>query len=105
MKGLLDEPRSMGQLVPRGPPFARHHDDLDRRPAISHHRGKLETVHGTRHINVRKNHPNILAALEYSYCFVSICSFNYLKARIFDRSDGIEANEQLILDDQDRRCF
>jgi hypothetical protein len=49
---------------------------------------KLKPIYGTTHLNVRKYHPDVPAALECPYCFVGVGSFNDLEARILDHFDG-----------------
>jgi hypothetical protein len=66
---------------------------------------EFETVYGTWHLNIRKHHTDVAAVLEYPNCFVSVCGFNNLKARILNRLDGTQANQWFIFDDEDRRCF
>ncbi len=41
---------------------------------------QFETVDGPWHVNIRKDHADVAAVLEYPYCFVSVCGFNNLKA-------------------------
>jgi hypothetical protein len=53
---------------------------------------EFETVHGAWHVDIRKDHSDVAAIFEDPYCFVSICSFNNLEARLLDRSDGTQAN-------------
>lgn len=66
---------------------------------------ELETVYGAWHLNIRKDYSNVAAVLEYPYCFVSVCSFNNLEARIRDSSDSTIANQWFVFDDQDSGCF
>jgi len=53
---------------------------------------EFETVYGARHLNIRKDDSKVAAVLEYPYCFVSVCSFNNLEARILNSSDRIKSN-------------
>ena len=46
-----------------------------------------ETVHRTRHVNIRKYHPDVAAALEYLYCFLGVGGLNDLEACIFSNID------------------
>jgi len=66
---------------------------------------EFETVYGARHLNIRKDDSNVAAVLEYPYCFVSVCSFNNLEARILDSPDSIQANQWFVFDDEDSWCF
>ena len=68
------------------PTSARGYDYFDRWPAISDGMSELETVHGTGHMDVSKNHPDIPAALKYPDRFVGVGSFNDLEASLLDRS-------------------
>ncbi len=38
---------------------------MKRRPAMADGMSKFETVNGPRHVNIRKHHPDVAAALEY----------------------------------------
>ena len=66
---------------------------------------EFETVYGAWHVNVREDHSNVAAVLEYPYCFVSVCSFNNLEARILDSPDSTKANQWFVFDDEDGWCF
>jgi hypothetical protein len=49
---------------------------------------ELKAVNGAWHVNVCKDHSDVAAVLEYPYCFVSVCGFDNLEARIFNRTDS-----------------
>jgi hypothetical protein len=85
--------------------MARGHYYLDGRPTVADGMSEFETVYRAWHVNIRKNHPDVAAVLEYSYCFVSVCSFNNPEARILDSSDSTKANQWFIFDDEDSWCF
>ncbi len=53
---------------------------------------KFETVHGARHVNIRKYHPDAAAALKYLYCFVCVGSFDDLEACVLNHPDGAHTN-------------
>ena len=49
---------------------------------------KFATVHRSGHVNIRKYHPDVAAALEYPYCFVGVGIFNDLEACILNHFDS-----------------
>ena len=65
--------------------MARGHNYLNGRPAVADGVSQFETVYGPWHVNICKDHSDVAAVLEYPYCFVSVCSFTNLKARILYR--------------------
>jgi hypothetical protein len=81
--------------------MARSHNYPDRRPPISDGMSEFQPIHRAGHVNVGKYNPDIPAALKYPYCFVGIGSFNDLEAGILDRSDGAQANQRFIFNDED----
>ncbi len=61
---------------------------------------QLKTVHRTRHVNVGKYHPDIIAALKYLYCFVGVGRLKYLKACILSHLDRGPTNERFVFNDE-----
>ena len=103
--GLGKETAALRKVVFAYQITARGHYYLDGRPAVADGMSEFETVYGAWHVNIREDYANVAAVLEYPYCFVSVCSFNNLEARILYRSDGTKANQWFIFDDKDSWCF
>jgi hypothetical protein len=99
VKRLLDEPSPVRQLISRGPPFARHHHDLDGRPAISHRCGKLETVHGTRHVDVGQHNINQTADQHVDRA-VRVAYRNHLVPGLAELELDIHENERLVFHEE-----
>ena len=86
--GLGKETAALRKVVFAYQMMARGHYYLDGRPAVADGMSEFETVYGAWHLNIRKDHSDVAAVLEYPYCFVSVCSFNNLEARILDSPDS-----------------
>jgi hypothetical protein len=56
-------------------------------------------------VNIRKDYSDVASVLEYSYCFVSVCSFNDPEARVFDHFQSTQTNQWFIFNDEHRRYF
>ena len=59
--------------------MSRGQDDLHRRPTVTNAGGELHAVHASRHIDVGKDDPNILATLQNADRFVGVGCFNRLE--------------------------
>ena len=55
-------------------------------------------------MNIGKDNADVVSVLEYSYCFVSVCSFNSPITCILYRLHSTQANEWFIFDNEDRWC-
>ena len=68
---------------------------------MSHGMGQFKTVHRTWHVNVGKDHPDIVAVLKYLYCFIGVGSLKDLKTCILSHFDRAPANQRFVFNDED----
>jgi hypothetical protein len=84
---------------------ARGHNDLNGRPAMADGVSEFEPVHGTWHVHVRKDYPDVAAILKYPDCFIGVGGFNDLKACVLYGSGGTEPDQEFIFDNKNRWSF
>lgn len=56
---------------------------------MAHGMREFETVHRTRHVNIGKDHPDVVAGLQNAYGLIGVRGFDNLKPGIlngFDRA-------------------
>jgi hypothetical protein len=65
--------------------------------------GQLQTIHGTRHLNVSENNVDVRALLKDCDSFIRVPSFDSLVAGFVQELNCCHAKKQLIFDHKDDR--
>lgn len=81
--------------------MARDDNDLDRGPTTANILGKLQAIHGTRHIDIGENDPDVGSRCQNLDRLVSIRRLESLKSCLLDHVDRIHQQKRLVFDDQD----
>ena len=81
--------------------LTRHHQDLDRGPAVVHRMGQFQPVHAAGHVDIRENQSNVCARFQQSNRFVRIAGLDRRETRFFDDFDGKYPQQRFILHDKD----
>jgi hypothetical protein len=61
---------------------------------------KPKAIHRTRHLNIRKDDPNIQSVFEYGNCFDCVGSFDHLKPGLLNGGDSIPPEQGLVVDNE-----
>jgi hypothetical protein len=67
---------------------------------VSHHRGELQSVHGSRHLDIGEHDGDVQSGFEYYDRFIGVRCFNNFKAGFFDHIGRMHSNHEFILDDE-----
>jgi hypothetical protein len=72
---------------------------VDWRPTPSNGMAKLQSIHGPRHVDVRKHRPNIATAFQQQYRFVRIARFQHCVSSVFHHTYSVHPDKGFIFDD------
>ena len=101
--GFGHEPAVVGYLARNGTTSSGRQHQSNVGPTLGHPRRQCKAVHGPRHLDVSKKHPDIVApALKNRPGFIGARCLDDGEPGIFQHVYGHEANEPFVLDDQDQ---
>jgi hypothetical protein len=83
--------------------LSRCDNQSDRRPPISDHPRQPQPIHGTRHLNIRKNRSNVISALQELEGLVGIRCRDCFKTRLLDHLHCVHADKAFIFHYQHHR--
>ena len=98
--GLWEKYRARWNTAIIEPKVPRGDDYLDRGPSVADGGGKLQSIHRTGHIDIRKYNGDVCTRLEDLDCLIGIPRFDGFEARVLNDIHCHHSQQRFVFNDE-----